>query len=220
MQRNEVRPRISHVVVYMPCSKKINMIYTKAIFRHCTVFCNRWKNYELVFVTTYTTRLSAVSQEHELVLCITREVTRPGMALFWCWHRNWLVCCGGGRNRRDFSVGDRIWLDFTWRGHILLGFVWGSKKTRAEFWIGILGSRVGGNAKLTYFEIGIEVDLTWVLGLEFTRFFVRDQNWLGFMWRIETELFFVRGRKWACFLWEGRNLHCFGVLAYDHLILG
>ena len=54
----------------------------------------------------YILRIAAASQEHVLI-CITRKVTRPESDMFFFWHGNRLGCCVGGRNRRDFGVGDR-----------------------------------------------------------------------------------------------------------------
>ena len=100
--RNEVRPPVLHVVVYIPCSKKSICIVTQ-YFRGFTVVWKR--NYQVYYII----RIAAVSQEHVLV-CITRKISKT--AWFWCWHGNWL-CCVGGRNRGDFSVRDRGWNDFS-----------------------------------------------------------------------------------------------------------
>ena len=81
------------------------------------------------------------------------------MTWFWCWHRNCLVCCVGGRNGRDFSVGARSWVDFsTIMNHNCLGFVWGSKMIWFRVWIDFfLFLDSGGMQNWLVFRVGIEV---------------------------------------------------------------
>ena len=54
----------------------------------------------------YILRIAAVSQEHVLV-CITRKVTRPEDDMVLMLASKFTRSCVRGRNRRDFSVGDR-----------------------------------------------------------------------------------------------------------------
>ena len=59
--------------------------------------------------SNYILRISAASQDHVLG-CITRKVTPPkdGMTLALASKMIWLFGCGvGGRNGRDYSVGNR-----------------------------------------------------------------------------------------------------------------
>ena len=92
MERNEVRPPVSHVVVYTSCSKKKVCILAQ-YFRVFTVVWKRQEQYEMVLVITCILRIAAASQEHVLV-CITRKVTRPenDMVLVLVSKLSWLLC--------------------------------------------------------------------------------------------------------------------------------
>ena len=126
------------------------------------------------------------------------------MTCFWCCHRNGLGCCVGGRNRRDFGVGDRSWLDFSvpGRDYNWVGFVRGSKITWLRVWIEVNVVFVSGSkGNCLVFKVGVEMDLTSVLGLKLPWFCAGDRNWHGFsmrlvFWaRVKIVLFFVCGSK-------------------------
>ena len=64
MKRNEVRQLASHVVVYIPCSKKKNMVYSYAMFSgfYCSMETSRRM---LDGTRNYVTRVAAaLSREH------------------------------------------------------------------------------------------------------------------------------------------------------------
>ena len=80
MERKEVRPPVSHVVVYILCSEKHKWgtVHTYAIFSglHCSMETSRVRR---VGTRNHIIRIAAVSQKHALV-CIERKVTRPEVA--------------------------------------------------------------------------------------------------------------------------------------------
>ena len=57
--------------------------------------------------------------------------------------------------------------------------------------------------------MGIEIDLTSVLGSKLTWSCVGDRNWLGFSVRTEIEMFFVRGSKLTLFFACGSKITCY-----------
>ena len=157
------------------------------------------------------------------------------MTWFYCWHQTWLDCCVGGRNRRDLSGDDfiSVWgSELTW---FCVGvgndLVWSLDRNTLNF-------RVGGHVKLTWFSldkvnlvfvsggmqnwlvfrVGIQIDLTSVLGPKWTYFFVGDRKWLGFSVRTEIVMFFVRGSK-LTFLCAGRKVLVFSVSMEIDLVL-
>ena len=73
-ERNDVRPPVSHVVVYIPCSKRLSIVvYSYAFFFQGFTAVQKRQQCELVLVMIF---YQVVSQEHVLV-CITRKETRP-----------------------------------------------------------------------------------------------------------------------------------------------
>ena len=90
MERNKVRPPVSHVVVYIPCSKTSNMVYILTQYFQGMETPRRKR----VGTRIYVIRIAAaVSREHVLV-CITRKVTRPenDMVLVLASKLTWLLC--------------------------------------------------------------------------------------------------------------------------------
>ena len=108
-----------------------------------------------------------------------------------------LVVCVCGRNRRDVSLGDRIWLDFS-VGIRIYFVLCESKLAWFRVWIEInLVFVWGGYAKLTCFQ---NMNRNWLdSGSNVTWFCVGDINWLGVSVRTEIDLFFVRGSKLTLF---------------------
>ena len=151
------------------------------------------------------------------------------MTWFYCWHRSWLDCVRG-RNRRDFSVGDRIWLDFsvgiridlvlcggrqwlgsepgsklTWfscRGacQIDLFLEWVSKITWLQ-WCGRNKLGFVCGSKITWFRVWIEINLVFVSGAV--------QNYHAFRVGIEIDLTSLLGSKLSWSPSWGSNLTWF-----------
>ena len=115
------------------------------------------------------------------------NTARKWLTWFQCWHRNLLGCCVGSPSRRDFSAGDRSWVDFSvgirfelvsYGGRKCLVLESGPKKNWLDF-------RVRGHAKLTCSWSGDR--MTWLQCC--------DRNWLV-----------VRGSNSTLFLCAGRKL--------------
>ena len=88
----------------------------------------------------------------------------------------------GGRHGLDFSVDDRIQLDFSLRIGMNSVVVWGSKITWFRVWIEISLVLCPGASKLTCVRVGIESDLTSVLGAKLT-WLSRGGSKLTWFWR-------------------------------------
>ena len=75
MERNEVRPPISHVVVYIPCILK-KSVHNYAIFS--SFYCSM-ETPTIIRVGTrnYITRIALYHKNMYWYTCITRKVTRP-----------------------------------------------------------------------------------------------------------------------------------------------
>ena len=97
----------------------------------------------------------------------------PKMTWFECWHRNWVGRCVDGRNRRDFSVGDRGWLDFSVGVRIDLVSCGGRKQLGLE-----------SRSELPCFSrrVACKIDLFLEWGYKLTRRQCWGRNKLGFMW--------------------------------------
>ena len=115
----------------------------------------------------------------------------------------------GGRNRCDFSVGDRSRLDFS------AGITINLCRSRK-----CLGFRVGGHAKFKMFhEWGSKLTSRSVLESTQTWFCERNINKLGFSVWTEVGNFCVRGSKLTLFLRAGRKLLVFRVSVEIDLVL-
>ena len=69
------------------------------------------------------------------------------------------------------------------------------------------------------FRVGIQIDLTSVLGSKLPCFFVGDKKWLGFSVRTEIDVFLCGGQNWPCFCVWVEN-HLFFVWAWNWLGFG
>ena len=145
--------------------------------------------------------------------CIHMYNTQNNTGLKWhtwfqFWHRIWLDCCVGGRNRLDFCAEDRNWLDFSVGIGIHLVSVWGLKMTWCRVWIEInLACCVRGHRNWLRFCFGRNF-----------MFLCGGQNGVGFCVRAENDLLFLWGSidsvlcwwsKLTWFLYAGRKSLCF-----------
>ena len=113
----------------------------------------------------------------------------------------------------EWGIGVVTW--FQWRDHNCLGFVGESKMTWFRVWIEIYLVFVsGGMQSWLLIEVGIEIDLTSVMGSKLYWFSVDDRNWLGFSMRTKIDVFCagikidlvdVCGLKITCFQCEHGN---------------
>ena len=173
------------------------MVYTCAIFSgfNCSMETSRIIR---VGARNYVIRIAASSQEHVLA-CITRKVTRPEDDMVLMLASKFTRSCVRGRNRRDFSVGDRNWLDFS------VGIIIDLVRCGGRKWLVLeSGSKLTwfscrGHAKLAVFRVGIDISLNSVLGSKLTWFCVGDISWLGFSVSTENDMFLWGGQHWPCF---------------------
>ena len=109
----------------------------------------------------------AVSQEHVLVYIYNTQSNTNDMILVSASKSIWLLC---GRSKwMWFQCGGSELTWFQCRGQNWLGFVRGSKITRFRVWIAIsLVFVSGGMQNCHVFRVGMETDLTSVLGSKLT----------------------------------------------------
>ena len=145
--------------------------------------------------------------------CIHMYNTQNNTGLKWhtwfqFWHRIWLDCCVGGRNRLDFSAEDRNWLDFSVGIGIHLVSVWGLKMTWLTVWIEINLAFVSGGIETDFVFVLVEIDLFFVRGSKWSWLLCAGRkwlallvgiDWLGFVLMVEIELVFVRGPEITLF---------------------
>ena len=116
------------------------------------------------------------------------NTARKWLTWFQCWHRNLLGCCVGSPSRRDFSAGDRSWVDF-------------SVEIRFEL------VSCGGRQWLVLESGPKKIDLIFVSGgMQSWLVLGVGIEWLDFSVGIEIDLFVVRGSNSTLFLCEGRKL--------------
>ena len=147
------------------------MVYTYALFSgyYCIIVWKRRGYYELVYYRKYIIRIVAVSQEHVLV-CITRKATRRGndMVLVLVSKLTWFLY--GWSKETWFLCGEWELTSPQFRDQNWLGFVWESNMAWFKVRIEINLAFVWVGMQNWVIRVGINIDLSSVLGSKLTWF--------------------------------------------------